>query len=52
VAGKSGYLLSAGRGLDRNAPIAVAFDFNANINWLVAGLGKAERSLLLNGFYV
>ena len=29
--------------LDRDKPICIAFDFNANINWLVAGQPDRNR---------
>lgn len=38
--------------VDPNRPICVAFDFNANINWLVAGQPKGNRLLILKSFYV
>ena len=38
--------------LDMDAPIAVAFDFNANINWLVAGQVDGSRLKVLKSFYV
>lgn len=38
--------------LDRNAPIAVAFDYNANINWLVAGQVKGGKITVIKSFYV
>lgn len=38
--------------VDLDAPIAVAFDFNANINWLVAGQVKGTRLQVIKSFYV
>lgn len=38
--------------LDLNAPIAVAFDFNANINWLVAGQRSGATLKVIKSFYV
>lgn len=38
--------------LDLKAPISVAFDFNANINWLVAGQRDGEKLKVINSFYV
>lgn len=38
--------------LDLKAPIAVAFDFNANINWLVAGQRNGDTLQVINSFYV
>lgn len=38
--------------LQRDKPICVAFDYNANINWLVAGQAKDSKMLILKSFYV
>ena len=38
--------------LDRDAPICIAFDYNANINWLVAGQPQSEKLRVLKSFYV
>lgn len=38
--------------LDKNAPICVAFDYNANINWLVAGQQDGIKMKVLKSFYV
>lgn len=38
--------------LNLNAPISIAFDFNANINWLVAGQRDGMRLKVINSFYV
>lgn len=38
--------------LDVNAPICVAFDFNANINWLVAGQVSGQKLYVIKSFYV
>jgi hypothetical protein len=38
--------------LDRDKPICIAFDYNANINWLVAGQKQGIKMLTLKSFYV
>ena len=38
--------------LDRNKPICIAFDYNANINWLVAGQKDGMKMKVLKSFYV
>jgi len=38
--------------LQPDKPICVAFDYNANINWLVAGQQKGGKMLVLKSFYV
>lgn len=38
--------------VDLYRPICVAFDYNANINWLVAGQGEGIKALVLKSFYV
>ena len=38
--------------LDLKAPIAIAFDYNANINWLVAGQRDGSILRILKSFYV
>lgn len=38
--------------LDLKSPISIAFDFNANINWLVAGQRDGSRLKVINSFYV
>lgn len=38
--------------LDPEQPICVAFDYNANINWLVAGQPRGKKLLILKSFYV
>lgn len=38
--------------LNKNAPIAIAFDYNANINWLVAGQVKGTTLRVIKSFYV
>lgn len=35
-----------------DAPLCVAFDYNANINWLVCGQPKGDKLLVLKSFYV
>lgn len=38
--------------LDLKAPISIAFDYNANINWLVAGQRDGLKLKVLKSFYV
>ncbi len=38
--------------VDLKAPISIAFDFNANINWLVAGQRDGLRLKVIKSFYV
>jgi hypothetical protein len=38
--------------LNRDKPICIAFDYNANINWLVAGQRQGTKMLTLKSFYV
>lgn len=38
--------------LNRDKPICIAFDYNANINWLVAGQRNGVKMLTLKSFYV
>jgi len=38
--------------LDMKAPIAVSFDFNANINWLVASQRSGTTLRIIKSFYV
>jgi glycosyltransferase involved in cell wall biosynthesis len=38
--------------LDSNKPICIAFDYNANINWIVAGQQQGLKMLTLKSFYV
>ena len=38
--------------LDLKSPIAIAFDYNANINWLVAGQRSGSTLKVLKSFYV
>lgn len=38
--------------LERSQPICVAFDYNANINWLVAGQVQGRELKVLKSFYV
>lgn len=38
--------------LDINAPICVSFDYNANINWLVAAQVQAQKLMILKSFFV
>ena len=38
--------------LDLDQPICVAFDYNANINWLVAGQTRGKKLMVLKSFYV
>lgn len=38
--------------VDADQPICIAFDYNANINWLVAGQPRGRKLLVLKSFYV
>jgi len=38
--------------LQKDKPICVAFDYNANINWLVAGQQNGRKMQVLKSFYV
>lgn len=38
--------------VDADQPICVAFDYNANINWLVAGQPRGRKLFVLKSFYV
>jgi hypothetical protein len=38
--------------LNLYAPIQIAFDYNANINWLVAGQVNGQRLYVIKSFYV
>lgn len=38
--------------VDMKAPISIAFDFNANINWMVCGQRDGGRLKILKSFYV
>lgn len=38
--------------IDKEKPICIAFDYNANINWLVAGQPRNGKLLILKSFYV
>lgn len=38
--------------IDHNAPISIAMDYNANINWIVAGQQQGNRLMVLKSFYV
>lgn len=38
--------------VDPNAPICIGMDYNANINWIVAGQPKGRRLNVLKSFYV
>ncbi|MBD5379579.1 MAG: hypothetical protein HDR74_06795 [Bacteroides sp.] len=38
--------------VDTKQPICVAFDYNANINWLVAGQPRGKKLYVLKSFYV
>lgn len=46
----AGYAIDAD--VDRFAPIAIAFDYNANINWLVAGQVKDGKLRIIKSFFV
>jgi hypothetical protein len=38
--------------VDLTRPICVAFDYNANINWLICGQQQGIKALVLKSFYV
>ena len=38
--------------VDTKKPLCVAFDYNANINWMVVGQPKGRELLVLKSFYV
>lgn len=38
--------------MNRDQPICIAFDYNANINWLVAAQQQGVKMLVLKSFYV
>ncbi len=38
--------------VDRDAPICIGMDYNANINWIVAGQPKGRRLNIIKSFYV
>jgi hypothetical protein len=38
--------------IDTNKPICIAFDYNANINWLVAAQAKGTKMNIIKSFYV
>lgn len=38
--------------LNPNAPLNIAFDYNANINWLIVGQPRDNKLLILKSFYV
>ena len=38
--------------LDRNAPICISMDYNANINWIVAAQRQGVKMKVLKSFYV
>lgn len=38
--------------IDRDRPICIAFDYNANINWLVCGQRQGVKMKTLKSFYV
>jgi hypothetical protein len=38
--------------LDNKKPICVAFDYNKDINWLVAGQHRGTKAMVLKSFYV
>ena len=51
-AGKKDYGCLLDADLDLKAPISIAFDFNANINWLVAGQKSGSILKVVKSFYV
>ena len=42
----------ADRDVDPDAPICIGMDYNANINWIVAGQPRERKLLVLKSFYV
>ena len=42
----------ADRDVDPDAPICIGMDYNANINWIVAGQPRGEKLLVIKSFYV
>lgn len=38
--------------VDADQPLCIAFDFNANINWLVCGQPRASKLMVLKSFFV
>lgn len=38
--------------LDPDQPLCIAFDFNANINWVVAGQPRGRQLMVLKSFFV
>ena len=42
----------ADRDVDPDAPICIGMDYNANINWIVAGQPRGKQLLVLKSFYV
>jgi len=38
--------------VDLFQPVCVAFDYNANINWLVAGQPRGTKAMVIKSFYV
>ncbi len=38
--------------LDPDEPLCIAFDYNTNINWLVAGQPRGKKLFVLKSFYV
>ena len=38
--------------VDTNAPICIGMDYNANINWIVAGQTRGRRLNIIKSFYV
>lgn len=38
--------------IDHNKPINIAMDYNANINWIVAGQHQGNKMMVLKSFYV
>ena len=42
----------ADRDVDPDAPICIGMDYNANINWIVAGQPRGDKLLVIKSFYV
>lgn len=49
---QSTFTSSADADVDLDAPIAIGMDYNANINWIVAGQPRDRRLNVIKSFYV
>ena len=45
-------VVAADADVDRDAPICIGMDYNANINWIVAGQPQGRRLNVIKSFYV